>query len=101
MSRALNTQRVGWAAAGLTVFQRTTREFDIETSIVDLIADLGHLAKTHTLDFIEILRRGIRAWAYEKCDLNELGASPSVSIGIGPIHNRPRSMSRSVKGGAA
>ena len=100
MSRALNTQRAGWAAAGLTVFQRTIGESDIETAIVDLIADLGHLAKKHKLDFIGILRRGIRAWAYEERDPNELGTSPSVSIRIGHIRPYLRCKKRIAKGGA-
>ncbi len=99
MSRALNTQRAGWAASGLTVFQRTIGELDNETAIVDLIADLGHLAKKHNLDYMEILRRGIRAWAYEERDPNELGTLPSVSIRIGLIRPRPSQL-RATKGGA-
>ncbi len=52
MSRALNSERAGWAAAGLTVFQQTTGEADIETAMVDLVADLGHLAKKYKLNYI-------------------------------------------------
>ena len=100
MSRALNTQRAGWAAVGLTVFQRTIGESDIETAIVDLIADLGHLAKKHKLDYIEILRRGIRAWAFEERDPNEFGTSPSVSIRIGSIRKYRRCKKLTSKGGA-
>lgn len=89
MSRALNTLRACWAASGLTVFQRTTDEPDNETAIVDLIADLGHFAKKHRLNYMEILRRGIRAWAYEERDPNGLGTLPWVSIRIGLIRQRP------------
>jgi hypothetical protein len=101
MSRAINTQRAGWAAAALTVFQRTVGESDIETAMVDLIADLGHLAKKHKLGYIAILKRGIRAWAYEERDPCELGASPSVSIRITPIGKRRRSKSGASQGDAA
>lgn len=101
MSRTLNSERAGWAATALVVFQRTINETDTETAIVDLIADLGHLAKKHKLDYIEILRRAIRAWAYEERDPRELGTSPSVSIRIGPIRLRPRDKKLSVIGGVA
>ena len=101
MSHAINTQRAGWAAAALAVFQRTIGERDVETAVVDLIADLGHLAKKHKLDYIAILKRGIRAWAYEERDPCELGASPSVNIRIGPVGKRRDSKKRTSKGGAA
>ncbi len=100
MSRAINSERAGWAAAALVVFQRTVNEADIETAMADLIADLGHLAKRHKLDYIAILRRAIRAWAYEERDPRELGTSPSVSIRIGPIRLRPCGEKPS-KGGVA
>lgn len=101
MSRAINTQRAGWAAAALTVFQRTINEREVETAIVDLIADLGHLAKKYKLDYLAILKRGIRAWAYEERDPSERGPSPSVSIRISAIHKcRGRKASAS-RGGAA
>ena len=101
MSRSVNTQRAAWAAAGLTVFQQTTSEFDVETAIVNLIADLGHLAKKHKLDYIEILRRGIRAWAYEEQDPDELGTSPWVSIRIGLLRPYLRRKKPTAKGGVA
>jgi hypothetical protein len=100
MSLAINTQRAGWAAAGLTAFQRTVGETDYETAMVDLIADLGHLAKKRKLDYIAILRRGIRAWAYEERDPNELGASPSVSIRISSIRTHRGCAKRASAGGA-
>lgn len=101
MSRAINTQRAGWAAAALTAFQRTVGESDIETAMVDLIADLGHLARTHRLGYVEILRRGIRAWAYEEHDPNERNASPSVAIRITPALKRRPHRNRTSKGGVA
>lgn len=101
MSRALNSERAGWAASGLAVFQRTTGEADIETAMVDLVADLGHLAKKYRLNYIEILRRAIRSWAYEERDPKELGTSPSVSIRIGPIRLRPRRKKLSAAVGVA
>jgi hypothetical protein len=101
MSRAINTQRAGLAAAALTVFQRTINERDIETAIVDLIADLGHLAKKHKLDYLAILKRGIRAWAYEEHDPGERGPPPSVCIRISAIQKRQCGKTRACRGGAA
>ncbi len=100
MSRALNRQRAGWAASRLSAFQRAIGEFDCETAMADIITDLGHLAKKRKFDYIAILRRGIRAWAYEERDPNQLGASPSVSIRIGPIRKRRRCAKCTPKGGA-
>ena len=101
MSRAFNAQRAGWAAAALTLYQRTLGECDIETAMVDLIADLGHLAKKHKLGYIAILKRGIRAWAYEERDPYERGPSPSVGIRIAPVGTRRRGKTRTSQGGAA
>ena len=100
MSRAENKLRAGWAAAGLAAFQSTVNEWDCETAIVDLIADLGHLAKTHKLDYLAILRRGIRAWAYEEREPNDLGRSPPVSILIGTTRPDLCTAHRAGKGGA-
>ena len=100
MSRAINTQRAGWAAAALTVFQRIIGECDIETAMVDLIADLGHLARKHKLGYIAILKRGIRAWAYEERDPNELGTSPSVKIRVGLLRPNVRRKRLTSRGGA-
>lgn len=101
MSRAINTQRAGWAAAGLTAFQEAIGEHDVETAIVDLIADLGHLSKRYKLGYVSILQRGIRAWAYEERDPDEHGTSPSVSIRIGVTRKRRDIGSPARQGGAA
>lgn len=101
MSRTINTQRAGRAAAALTAFQRTVGESDIETAMVDLIADLGHLAKKRKLEYLAILHRGIRAWAYEERDPDERDASPSVVIRISPAR-KPRPCKKRVsQGGVA
>lgn len=100
MSRAENKLRAGWAATGLAAFQSTVNEWDCETAIVDLIADLGHLARIHKLDYLAILRRGIRAWAYEEREPNDLGQSPPVSIRIGTTRPNLRMALPAGKGGA-
>lgn len=100
MSRVINKQRAGWAAEGLAAYQSTINEWDCATAIVDLIADLGHLAKLHKLDYLAILRRGIRAWAYEEREPNDLGQSPPVSIRIGTTRPKQRTAQRAAKGGA-
>lgn len=101
MSLTINTRRASWAAAGLAAFQRSVGETDTETAIVDLIADLGHLAKQYKLDYIALLRRGIRSWAHEERDPNEHGMSPSVSIRIGPIRTQDHGKRRTSTRGAA
>ena len=95
-TRSINTQRAGWAAAALEAFQAAVGEHDRVTAIADLIADLGHLTKKHRLNYLKVLKRGIRAWAYEERELHGLGTSPSVSIRIGPT----RPVTRPAKGGA-
>ena len=102
MSRAINTERACWAAGALRTFQDTVGERDSETAIADLIADLGHLAHKRKHDTMAVLRRGIRAWAYEQREPNGLGKSPSVSIRIGTPRTKRRSKPRAgKKGGAA
>jgi len=100
MSRAINTQRACWAAAALDAFQAIVHERDSETAIADLIADLGHLAKKRKHNYMAILRRAIRAWAYEERELKGLSQSPRVSIRIGSTRLKRRSTRRASKGGA-
>lgn len=101
MSRAINTERACWANVVLTTFQRIVNEPDCETALVDLIADLGHLAKKRKLDYLAILRRGIRAWAFEEQDPDEEGTSPSVAIRISPGRKRSRRIQHASKRGVA
>jgi len=100
MTRAINTQRACWAAAALDAFQSTINEHDSETAFADLIADLGHLATKRKHDYLAILRRGIRAWAYEEREPNGLGESPHVSIRIGNTRPQRRCKQRAAQGGA-
>lgn len=101
MSRAVNTERACWANVVLTTFQRIVNEPDYETALIDLIADLGHLAKKRKLDYLAILHRGIRAWAYEERDPDEQRASPSVAIRITPGRKHRRRIQRASKRGVA
>jgi len=101
MTRSINTQRACLAAAALDAFQRTIREPDSETAFADLISDLGHLAKKRKLDYMAVLRRGIRAWAYEESKPHGLGKSPTVSIRVGTTRTKRSAKKRAAKGGAA
>ena len=101
MIRTINSERACWANVALVAFQRTVNESDCETALVDLIADLGHLAKKRTLDYLAILHRGIRAWAYEERDPDEQGASPSVATRISLVRMLRRRRRRVSQGGAA
>ena len=99
MSSAVNTRRAERAAAGLNAYQRAVDEADCETAISDLIADLGHLAKKRSLDYKAILRRGIRAWAFEEQEPDGNGQSPQVRITIGTTRQKHSDL-LAVKGGA-
>ncbi len=55
---------------------------DLETRIADLVTDLGHLCNAEKLDYLEVLRRGIRHWAVERIDPNSTLPGPTVEIVI-------------------
>jgi len=79
------SDHTAWAAEALAVFQRHSRSGD-EHAIADLICDLGHLAETRGLNFIEELRRGIGHW-YAEQNAKEgdiLGPDAAVEIIIEP-----------------
>ena len=78
-----NEQRAGWAQVALDAFRQRVGRDDDATSILDLISDLGHLARTRELDFVAIAARAVSVWAYERRYPNGMGASPQVAITVG------------------
>lgn len=52
-----NERRADWAQAAVTTFMKQTglkKEDGIQTAIMDLLADLNHLADRYGLDFAEL-----------------------------------------------
>lgn len=57
-------QRLTRARAAITAYDPE----DLETSIADLLADLGHFCDAAGLDFTALAQTGINHWAAEQID---------------------------------
>ena len=55
---------------------------DLEGSIADLIADLGHLCMAEQIDFLAAVMAGIRHWAVERINPNATRPGPTVEVTI-------------------
>ena len=55
---------------------------DLEASIADLIADLGHLCMVEQIDFLAALNSGVRRWAVERINPKGTRPQPTVEITI-------------------
>ena len=55
---------------------------DLEASLADLIADLGHLCMAEQIDFLGALNIGIRRWAVERINPSGTRPGPTVEITI-------------------
>ena len=82
MSRAIIEQRVRSASMALDTFRHQAGEDDERTLMLDLIADLGHLAASRRLDFLKIVAQAVSAWAYERKHSDGADPSPQVTITI-------------------
>ena len=82
MSTPTNARRASWAASALQTFRQEVGNDDDRTLILDLITDLGHLAKIHGLDFVAIVARAVSVWAYERRNPDGMGMSPQVTITV-------------------
>jgi hypothetical protein len=82
MKADANARRAARAADALKAFREGAGADDDLTSISDLIADLGHLAKTSELDFVGLVARALSVWAYERRWPDGCGASPQVTVTI-------------------
>jgi len=56
---------------------------DRETSIKDLLVDLGHLSDLEGIDFVELLKKALNSWAVERIDPASVAEGPVVEIYIG------------------
>jgi hypothetical protein len=63
---ACNDDRSDWAASALRTFSARTGSGLGEEGVGDLIADLGHYADLHKIDFIDVVRTALANWAVER-----------------------------------
>jgi len=97
MSRNPNSGRAQLAATALQAFRDEAGDDDERALMLDLIADLGHLAATRRFDFARMIAKAVSVWAYERKDPHGIGASPQVTVTI--QGHRPKRAWRG-KGGA-
>jgi hypothetical protein len=80
---AQNGDRARCAAQALHAYRITVGDDDDDASIRDLIADLGHYADRHDIEFLDCVARAIGSWALEQKDPKSCEALPLVTIRIG------------------
>jgi hypothetical protein len=100
MSASTNLQRASWAATALQAFRHEVGNDDDATLILDLITDLGQLAKTQQMDFVAITARAVSVWAYERRHPDGMGASPQLSITLDGRKPKLAWSTKDTKGGA-
>ena len=66
MTHPTNEKRAAWARLALDTFRNQVGEDDDATLILDLITDLGHLARARGIDFVALVARAVSVWAYER-----------------------------------
>jgi len=82
MSRNPNSGRTQLGATALRAFRDEAGGDDEQTLMLDLIADLGHLAVTRRFDFARMIAKAVSVWAYERKHPDGIGASPQVIVSI-------------------
>jgi len=82
MTHPTNDERASYAATALNAFRDRIGYDDEDTSMLDLITDLGHLARSYELDFLRIVAKAVSTWAYERKHPDGAGPSPQVTITI-------------------
>ena len=60
MSQTVNERRAGDAAVALEAFRDHVATDDERTSMLDLITDLGHLARRCDLDFVQLVAQAVQ-----------------------------------------
>ena len=81
-----NEDRASWAGEALRAFAaKIGSEIDAE-ALHDLLADLGHYADAHDIEFLDVAARAIGCWALEQTSPDSTAAAPSVTITIGRRH---------------
>ena len=80
MTKSHQDIRADSARKALDVYRSDAE--DLATRMADLVTDIGHLCMAEQLDFLGLLRSGIRHWAVERIDPNSTLPGPSVEITI-------------------
>jgi hypothetical protein len=62
MSLCLNRERARSAGKALDRYHQAAGDDRARTLILDLIADLGHLARVSKLDFVRIAAQALSVW---------------------------------------
>ena len=63
---------------------------DLETSVKDLLVDLGHLCDAENIDFVERIKKALNTWSVERIDPESVAEGPVVEITIGAEGLPPR-----------
>lgn len=74
--------RVRVAKQALHAYYIATGVDDDDEAIHDLIADLGHYADRHGIDFVDGAARAIGCWALERRGAHCMDTAPAVIIQI-------------------
>jgi hypothetical protein len=82
MTRGLNTGRARLAATALKAFAEASGGGDGRTVMLDLIADLGHLASRRGYDFPYTVAKAVSLWAEERKRPDSIDRCPQVTITI-------------------
>jgi hypothetical protein len=79
---ALNHKRANWGRRALDAFRRQVGGDDDGTLILDLITDLGHLARQRQLHFVALVARAVSVWLAEVKAPEGVDPGPQVSIRV-------------------
>ena len=63
---------------------------DLDTSVKDLLVDLGHLCDAENIDFVERIKKALNTWSVERIDPESVAEGPVVEITIGAEGLPPR-----------
>jgi len=80
---AQNDDRSEWAECALRAFSGKTGSGFGDEGVHDLIADLGHFAERHGIDFVDCVARAIGCWHAERRGSPCPNGNPPVTIHIG------------------
>jgi len=78
-----NDDRARWAGAALQEFARKTGSGTSDEGLHDLLADLGHYADQHGINFIDCVARAIGCFELERRGHEGTDQAPQVTITIG------------------
>lgn len=81
----MNVDNLRRARKALLVYQDAAEIRDDEEALSDLIADLGHYADRHDIDFVACCTRAVGALALERQGEHATAKTPNVVIQIGGV----------------